>query len=101
MKMEFHVQISATETGYVINGIECPLLILHSGQRYVFHLEADGFPFFLTHDALGGTNRSIGEVTIPQENGTLEFTPTPDLVGKRLYYQADSNTNMGNKIRVI
>lgn len=91
---------------YVIDGVRAPRLELPLGYEYIFDLDVEGYPFYITTDAIGGSKKLKGvilndnntNVTKAIESGKLHFTPTSEHKDMKLYYQCDSTRLMGGRI---
>lgn len=97
----FRVEVS-DDMHYVVNGVQSPRIYLKVGETCRFIIDSKDYPFYVTSDPLGGTGfqRGAEMTTSPIEVGELDFTAKPEHVGKQLFYQCDTKTNMGYKIHV-
>ena len=104
----FKVRTIPKETGsgveYTIDGARSPRLILYVGMVYIFEIQTPAHPFYITTDAIGGTRKLEGALSIPDNNGTesgeFEFKPTSNMIGESLYYQCNIHKLMGYKITI-
>ena len=94
----FKIEVGDNE--YLVNGVKSPRIYMKVGVTYQFDVNTKGHPFYITTDAMGGTNFQRGGITEPTEKGSFEFTPTSDMIEMKLYYQSDYYQMMGYKLHV-
>lgn len=90
--------------GYVIDGVNGPILELIRGESYEFHIDSPGHPFYFTSDPVGGMGPADSLSLISQnlvtDKGSWSIT-IDDTFPYNFYYQCQAHPRMGGPVKII